>query len=153
MTDNPAANEQPICPPSEIDLKLRLGIFRLLQRKYHPLYGDQSKFLVAGIVNWALAESPDHKEAKEYQEANARLVEEEAGKMHQDVKLAGALSVLYTFTLIWLGPTNPEKSMMLVDRATEMNILIPSARELCPTDNAIQFLSFIDEYAEHLLAD
>jgi hypothetical protein len=37
-------------------------------------------------------------------------VEKEAENMHLDAKIACALSVLYSFTLIWLGPTNPRNS-------------------------------------------
>jgi len=145
MGDNHAEN-RPICLPSEVDLKLRLGICRILEKKYHPIFGNQSKFLVAGLVNWALCDSPRSEEAKKFLETN-NLIEEEASKLHLDARVSAALSVLYTFTLIWLGTTDPEKSAQLVDRATDLNILFLSAKELCPTDDAIHFLAVLDEYA------
>jgi hypothetical protein len=134
-----------------VDLKLRLGIGRLLQRKYLPILGNESKFLVAGLVNWALCDQPESEEAKKFLDTNQTLIEEEAEKLHQDQAVSCALSILYTFTLIWLGPTNPDKSARLVERATELNILILSVRELGFTDDAVQFLAFIDKFSDGIL--
>jgi hypothetical protein len=137
--------------PSEVDLKLRLGIFRLLQAKYHPRFGARSKFLSAAIVNWALLETPGNEEAQAFWEANRDLVEEEAKNLYIDPVPALALSILYSFTLIRLGPKQPEVSMGIVERATDLNIVILSAKEIHPTDDAMQFLAFIDSYASSLL--
>jgi hypothetical protein len=71
--------------------------------------------------------------------------------LHLDPTLALALSILYTLTLIRLGPKHPERSMDMVERATELNIVILSAKEIYPTDDATQFLAFIDRYATNLL--
>jgi len=148
MGDNRAEN-RPICTPSEVDLKLRLGICRILEKKYHPILRNQSKFLVARLGLFAIRRRSE--EAKRFLETNNNLIEEEAAKLHLDARVSGALSVLYTFTLIWLGTTDPEKSAKLVDRATDLNILFLSAKELCPTDDAIHFLAVLDEYANGLL--
>ena len=151
MNDEPLDQELEKLVPSEIDLKLRLGIFRLLNAKYRPHFGDQSKFLCAGVFNWALSEPPGNEEAKSFSEANKYLIEREATSLYLDPDLALALSILYTFTLIRLGPKHPELSMEIAERATELNILIPSAKEICPTDDATKFLAFIDKYATTLL--
>jgi hypothetical protein len=140
------------CVPSEVDLKLRLGICRLLERKYSPRFGSRSKFLTAGVVNWIMLEPPGNDETAKFLETNETLVRREAENLHLDADVALAISVLYTFSLIWLGPTNPERSKNIVERATDLNILIQSAKELYPTDDAAQFLAFIDEYADRLLA-
>jgi len=137
--------------PSDVDLKLRLGLFRLLQRKYHPTIGEESKFLAAAIVNWALAEVPGNEEAKMFSEANSSRIQEEAERIHLDIKVAGALSILYTFTLIRLGPTDPDMSLSLVERAAALHIWILSSHDVCPTHNALEFLAFVDEYANSLL--
>jgi hypothetical protein len=142
---------QPIFVPSEVDLKLRLGICRLLDAKYRPHFGSQSKFLCAGIVNWVFLESPDNEEAKKFLEINQGLVEQEAKNLHLDADLALALSVLYTFMLIRLGPKDPERSSALVERATEVNIVIHSTQELYPGADAFQFLAFVDDFADRLL--
>lgn len=146
-------DDQSTCVPSEVDLKLRLAIFRLLDAKYRPTFGDQTKFLCAGILNWTFLEPPGNEEAKRFWDTNEPLVKQEAENLYLDSRLATALSVLYTFTLIRLGPKQPERTMGLADRATELNILISSAKELYPTDDAIQFLRFVDEYADRLLRE
>jgi hypothetical protein len=139
------------CTPTEVDLKLRLGIERLLLKKYLPLLGSQANLLAAGLVNWTLCDSPETSEAKMFAHTNADMIEQEATKLHQDPKLRHAFSVLYAFTLIWLGPTNPDKSARLVDRASELNILILSAKEICAAADPFQFLTFIDKYANEVL--
>jgi hypothetical protein len=137
--------------PSEIDLKLRIGIFRLLDIKYRSQFGNQSNFLCAGILNWALLEAPGNAEAERFLEDNRSLIEREAMKICLDSDLSLAVSILYTFTLIRLGPNDSERSMSLADRATELSIAIHQSEELYPTDDAVQFLTFIDEYASRLL--
>jgi|HubBroStandDraft_6_1064221.scaffolds.fasta_scaffold437653_1 hypothetical protein len=144
-------NGEPSYVPSEVDLKLRLGIFRLLEKKYRPQFGSRSKFLSAGVVNWALLETPSNEEGQAFWEANKGLIEGEAKNLHLDPVPALALSILYSFTLIRLGPKQPGVSMGIVERATELNIAILSAKEIHPTDDAMQFLAFIDNYASSLL--
>jgi hypothetical protein len=137
--------------PSEVDLKLRLGIFRVLEAKYRSRFGDQCKFLCAGIMNWALLELPGNEVATKYLDTNRQLIEQEAMCLHRDRDLALAFSILYSLSLIRLGPRDPDLSMNIVDRATELNIVILSAKDICPTDNALEFLSFVDQYANRLL--
>ena len=144
---------QPQLIPSEVELKLQVAIFRLLDAKYHAEYGAQTKFLCAAILNWAFLNPVGNDNAQEFLGRNEILIKQEAEKLHFDSRLATALSVLYTFTLIRLGPKQPERTMDLVVRATELNIVISSAKELCPTDDAIQFLYFVDEYASRLLGE
>lgn len=151
MNNEPLDQELEKLVPSEIDLKLRLGTFRLLDAKYRPHFGNESKFLCAGIFNWALLEPPGNEEAKSFSETNKCLIEREAMSLYLDADLALALSILYTFKLIRLGPKHPEKSMEVVERATELNIVILSAKEIYPTDDAMLFLAFIDQYASNLL--
>jgi len=137
--------------PSEVDLKLCVGIFRLLDAKYCSRFGDRSKFLCAGIFNWVFLEPPGNDEAKSFVEANRGRIEREAMAMYLDSDLALAVSIRYTFMLILLGPSDPERLMNIVDRATELNIAIRSTKELYPGADAFQFLAFIDEYASRLL--
>ena len=123
----------------------------MLDTKYRPHVGNQSKFLCAGIFNWAFREAPANEDASNFLEKNKGLIVEEAMSLHLDRELNLAFSILYAFTLIQLGPKHPEQSLDLVERVTELNIAILSAKEICPTDDAVQFLAFIDTYANHLL--
>jgi hypothetical protein len=144
-------NHRALDPVSQVDSKLRLGIHRQLLARYLPSFGDQSQLFCAGIVNWILVEPPDGEDESLFFEANGALIQREANALHLDSRLALAISTLYTLRLIRLGPKNPQKSLELVDRASDLNICIRSAKELCPTDNAIEFLSSIDQYASALL--
>jgi len=137
--------------PSEVDLKLCAGIFRLLDAKYRSQFGDQSKFLCTGIFNWAFLEPPGNDGAKSFLEGNRSLIEREAMTMYLDSDLALAVSIRYTFILILLGPNDPGRLMNIVDRATKLNIVIRSTEELYPGADAFQFLAFIDEYASRIL--
>ncbi len=143
--------------PSEVDVKLRLGIFRLLDAKYRPSFGDQSKFLCAGIFNSVFLEPPGNEDARGFLETNKSLIEHEAMTLSLDPKLSLAISLLYTLTLIRLRPENPERAFNLAEKATELNIVILSANEVCQprgisvVDDAMEFLSVIDQYASELL--
>jgi hypothetical protein len=145
------AHDNPVYLADEVDWKLRVGIFRLLGEKYRPSWGDQSKFLCAGILNWILLESASNDDGKAFFEVNKHLIEQKAMTLHTDPELATALSILYTFTLIRLGPNAPERSMSLANRASELNIWIRSQEEVCPTADVMVFLSTIDQYASELL--
>jgi hypothetical protein len=105
MPDN-----RPVYLASDVDLKLRLGIFRLLNAKYRPSFGDQSKFLCAGMLNCILLEPPGNEDASSFLEMNKDLIEREATTLSLDPKLSLAISLLYTLALIRLGPKNPERS-------------------------------------------
>ena len=102
--------DTPTYLPSEVDLKLRLGIFRLLDAKYGPSFGDQAKFLCAGILNWIFLEPPGNEDARVFLEMNKSLIENEAMTLRLDPKLSLAISLLYTLTLVRLGPKNPRKN-------------------------------------------
>lgn len=137
--------------PPEVDLKLRLGTFRLLIEKYRQDHGERAKFLCAAIMNSALVEPPGNDEAKRYLEENHLLIEQESGKLSEDRQLSLAFSILYSFTLIRIGPKDPERSVLLTDRATELKLLLLSTNEICPTKDAAEFLAFLDRYATELL--
>lgn len=145
------SEDKSILAPSEIDFKLRCGIFRLLQAKFTPVLGSESKFLTAAVFNWFFAEPPGNEQAEKFLKFNEDQIIQKARTLHLDSDLGLALSVLYTFTLLQLGPTNPEKSMALLNRASESNIFILSPDELYPGADAIKFLAFLDEYATRLL--
>jgi hypothetical protein len=145
------AHDNPVHLADEVDWKLRLGIFRLLGEKYSPSWGDQSKFLCAGILNWILLESASNEDGKAFFEVNKHLIEQEAITLGGDPELYTALSILYMFTAIRLGPNDPERLTRLADRASELHIRIPSQEEVCPTDDVMVFLSAIDRYASELL--
>jgi hypothetical protein len=117
---------------------------------YSTAFGDQTKFLCAAILNHALVEQPGNDEAKQFSQANSSLIEEEAQKISADPDLARAFSILYSFLLIRIGPKNPAKSTILTMQASNLDLFIRSAREICPTDNALKFLMFLDQYAESL---
>jgi len=145
------AHDNPVYLADEIDWKLRLGILRLLGEKYRPSWGDQSKFLCAGILNWILLESASNEDGKAFFEVNKHLIAQEAMTLGADPELARTLSILYMFTAIRLGPNDPERLTRLADRASELHIRIPSQEEVCPTADVMVFLSAIDQYASELL--
>jgi hypothetical protein len=146
------AHNDPVYLADEVDSKLRVGIFRLLAEKYRPLWGDQNKFLCAGILNWVLLESASNEDGKAFYELNKDLIAKEALTLHTDPEAAKALSILYMFTAIRLGPNDPERLMKLANRASELHIWIPSQEEVCPTADVMAFLSALDRYASELLS-
>jgi hypothetical protein len=122
---------------------LCVGIGKMLQAKYGPHFGDQSKYLSMGILNFVLATPPGNEEAERYCEANRCLIEQQANAIHLDFELAYAFSILFSFVLVRLGPTDPERTAELMERASALHIILRTTNEICPTDDAITFLQFV----------
>lgn len=151
------SDDEPTYLPSEVDLKLRLGIFRLLDAKYRPSFGDQSKFLCVGIMNGLLLEPPSNEDARRFSEVNKGLIEQESMTLHLDPRLSRAISFLYMLTLIRLGTNSPERSGNLAERASELSIVMLSTDEVCQprgisvVEDATELLAVVDQYASELL--
>jgi hypothetical protein len=137
--------------PSEVEFMLCVGIGKMLQAKYGPHFGDQSKYLSIGILNFALETPPGNEEAERYCEANRCLIEQQAHAIHLDFELAYAFSILFSFVLVRLGPTDPGRTAELVERASALHIILRTTKEICPTDDAITFLQFVRKYASDLI--
>src|SRR5258708_31697592 len=97
-------SQQKMPKPSEVDCKLRVGIFKLLTEKYKQKHGDRTKFICAAIMNLALLEPAGNDEAQLFLEDNHSVIEDEARKLCDDPKLSLAFAILYCFTLIRIGP-------------------------------------------------
>ena len=150
-------DQQPVLLASAIDLKLRFGIFCLLNAKYRPAWGrNDSRFLCAAILNSILLEPPGNEDARVFLERNKELVEREALTISTDSKLSLAVALIYTLTLGRLGPKDWERSSNLADRASQLNIVILSTDDVCQPhgksvkEDAMEFLSVIDQYASEL---
>jgi hypothetical protein len=137
--------------PSEVNSMLRLGIFKKLHAKYKPHFEEQTKYLCASIINYALAEKASNGEAQRYMDDNGCLITQQAVTLHNDIELAMAFSVLYSFTLVQLGPKNPERTFELAERAGRLHILLRTTDEIYPTNDAMAFLHFVRKYAEELI--
>jgi hypothetical protein len=142
---------------TEIDMKLRLGVFGLFVARYQPSWGDRSKLFGAAMLNWALDESPTSDEARVFFRENAEEIKHEAASLGLDTTLSTALGFLYTLTLVRLGREAPERSMALADRASELGIMIPDTSDICtPSGKSVEkdakeFLRVLDEWASELL--
>jgi hypothetical protein len=130
---------------------LCVGIGKMLQAKYGPHFGDQNKYLSIGILNFALETPPGNEEAERYYEANRCLIEQQAHAIHLDFELAYAFSILFSFILVRLGQTDPDRTTELVERASALHIMLRTTKEICPTDDAIMFLQFVRKYASDLI--
>jgi hypothetical protein len=67
---------------------LCVGIGKMLQAKYGPHFGDQSKYLSMGILNFVLETPPGNEEAERYCEANRCLIGQQANAIHLDFEFA-----------------------------------------------------------------
>ena len=74
--------------PSEVEFMLCVGIGKMLQAKYGPHFGDQSKYLSMGILNFVLETPPGNEEAERYCEANRCLIGQQANAIHLDFEFA-----------------------------------------------------------------
>lgn len=147
MSDIPVATL-----PSEVEFILSLGILKLLIAKYQPHFGDQSSFLGAAILNFAFLMPPSGiEEVERYRAENACLIEQQARLINLDFRLANAFSLLYSFMLIRLGPTDSERSSALTEMASELLIILRAPEEICNTNDPWEFLDFVRKCALDLI--
>jgi len=133
------------------DESLRLGLFSLLVDRHASRYPDEkTNFLSAAVLNAILAEEPTNQEGRRYLEERKDLIALEAGRVYEDSKLVRACSSLYAVQIICWNfqagraaafgkspiPTG-NRSMELVQRASQLRIHIPNTYELCGTEDAI----------------
>lgn len=65
--------------PSDLELLLVSGIGKRLIDRYQPYFGDQSKFLSAGIINFAfLLPSRQTEQVQRYLSENECLIKQQA---------------------------------------------------------------------------
>ena len=136
--------------------RLRAGIFGRLNQQYAARFGTESQFLSAAILNEAVLEGPSNKKAEEFRAKNASLISDEAMKMHLNVDLAQGLSYLYaaqTLYLVWLTKSPfSARAQALGEKATELNIHIPSTFDICGSDDAMACIAAIYEYASDFVS-
>jgi len=143
----------PVPIPSEVNSKLRLGILHKLRARYGSYFGSETEHLCEGLISFALAEPATDQEAAAYFETESCLIEQQVASFYQDPDLALAFSILYSFTLVQLGPKSPERSEQLANRAFDLHLILRTTKEICPTDDPFEFLQFVNNYAEGLLSD
>jgi hypothetical protein len=139
--------------PSEVAFLLQLGIFKKLNNRYVPYFGNDSPLLSVAIVNFLLVEEPGNEDALRYKTANQVLIEQQAQLVSSDPDLSFALSVLCSFTLVQLGPKHPDRSNAIESRASQAGIVLRTTNELYPTDDGLEFLKRVREYASDLLKE
>jgi hypothetical protein len=132
---------------------LGLGIFSKLSKKYVPLHGKQKgEFLSTAIINGALLETPGNKEAEIFLQNNSPLVTQETLQLKSDPDIASALSYLYAAQTLFLVFETKEilsaRSLELGKKASDLSIYIPNTFDICGSDDAIQCIQAIWEYAK-----
>jgi hypothetical protein len=138
--------------PSDVEFIFVHGIGKILISKYHPALGEDSNLIAVAILNHLFLKAPGNEKTEHYRSKNALLIEREARAISSDPELSYVVSVLYTFMLIGIGPTDPERSSALVERASELMIDLETPEELCPGCDFATFLSFVRNIALALIA-
>lgn len=117
--------------------KPRTGLFLRVHELYSPKYGDETKFLCAGIMNYVTVSDPTNEAGKRYFAEKFVLIAREAAKLHLVPEVRKALSYLYAAEIVYLalsGLTGNKLSQaqipLLKERAGELNIAIPNAGEI-----------------------
>src|SRR5271170_3665183 len=105
--------------------------------------------LLPSQVEYVLA--TDARDALHFREQHVELIEREAHAIYADDDLAHAFSLLYSFMLIRIGPTDSERSHALAQTAMDLNIELRTPEEFCGPCNASEFLDYVQRYATNLL--
>ena len=137
--------------PSQVEYVLATAIGKRLMKRYAHEFGDRSNFFAVAILNRAFLMETDARDALHFREQHVELIEREAHAIYADDDLAHAFSLLYSFMLIRIGPTDSERSHALAQTAMDLNIELRTPEEFCGPCNASEFLDYVQRYATNLL--
>jgi hypothetical protein len=133
---------------------LRTGLSIRVHQLYSPQYGDEARFLCAGILNYVTASTPTNEAGKRYMSEKPALVKTEAAKLHLAPEIRKALSYLYTAEILYLTMAGLSGNKLaqaqiprLTERASELNIVIPDAQEISGKGDAYSCAQAIAAYA------
>jgi hypothetical protein len=139
--------------PSDVEMILTHAVGKLLIDRYSSHFGEEEAARIAvAILNLAFVMETDDESALRFARENQVFIEQQAQAVHLDPKISDAFSLLYSFMLVRLGPTNPERSRALSERATDLFIVLRTTEEIYPTNDAFEFLSFVRRYALELIS-
>jgi hypothetical protein len=136
--------------PSELEYMLVMAIFKRLMAKFTPTHGDESNRRAVAMLNYAFLMKPGDEPAERYLVEHQNEVLQEFEAIRDDVQLYDAFSLLYSFMLIRIGPTDFERSHALALRASELYIVLRTPEEFCGAIDAQGFLDYIQEYIDRL---
>jgi hypothetical protein len=136
--------------PSELEYMLAMAISKRLMARFTPTHGDQSNRLAVAMLNYAFLMKPGDEAAERYTSHSHNAVLRELEAMREDDQLYDGFSLLYSFMLIRIGPTDYERSHALTLRATELLIGLRTPEEICGPIDAQGFLDYIQKYIDRL---
>lgn len=136
--------------PSELEYMLVMAIFKRLMSRFTPIHGDQSNRRAVAMLNHAFLMKPGDEAAERYLAENQNAVVQEFEAIRDDLQLYDAFSLLYSFMLIRIGPTDFERSHALSLRASELYIVLRTPEEFCGPIDAQGFLDYIQAYIDRL---
>jgi len=136
---------------------LRLGIFGRLSQEFTRGHGEQKAALLAvAVLESALVETPvSTEQATAFRLGNAKLIEREAERLHQDPAIAQALSYLYAALIINASIMErlpiTARGSQLSERATQLQLDIPNTYDICGTGNARDCVFAVAQFAEQFV--
>lgn len=136
--------------PSEAEYMLAMAIGKKLMERFAPKHGSQSNRLAAAVLNYAFMMKPGDEEAEQYLRENSPVILSEIDAIRDDDQLNAAFSLLYSFMLIRIGPTDFDRSHGLATRASDLNIVLRTPEEFCGPVNAMRFLAYVQEQSIRL---
>ncbi len=144
-------SEQPLeMLPSQVEYMLAMAIGKKLIDRFSPAHGDRSNWLSAAVLNFAFMMKPGDETGERYLSENLSTILQEMQGISQDVQLNDAFSLLYSFMLIRIGPTDFERSHGLTLRASELSIALRTPEEICGPVDSRRFLDYVQAYTTRL---
>jgi len=133
---------------------LRFTIILRLHQQYADTLGEDARHLSVALLQDAIAEAPGDEEGVVYARDNRELIDREALKLGQDSAVAEALSLFYAtqFQLMkargdFDSRAGIDRWMEITKRAQQLEIPVPSSREICGSDDAASCAQALAERA------
>ncbi|HEV8147845.1 MAG TPA: hypothetical protein VGP79_15760 [Bryobacteraceae bacterium] len=139
---------------AEVVTMLRFTIILRLHQQYTDPLGEDARHLSVALLQDAIVEAPGDEECAIYARDNRELIDREALKLNQDGAVAEALSLFYAtqFQLMkargdFDSREGIDRWMEITKRAQQLEIPVPSGREICGSDDAASCTQALTERA------
>ena len=133
---------------------LRFTIILRLHQQYADTMGEDARHMSVALLQDALREEPGDEEGVRFTTDNQAAIDCESRNLHRDTAVTEALSLFYAtqFQLMkargdFDSREGIDRWMEITKRAQQLEIPVPSSREICGSDDAANCAKSLAERA------
>lgn len=137
---------------------LRFTIILRLHQQFADTMGEDARHMSVALLQDALREESGDEEGLKFAADNQAAIDRESRNLHRDAAVTEALSLFYATQFQWMKASGDfdsregiDRWMDITKRAQQLEIPIPSSREICGSDDAASCADALAERASQAM--